>query len=109
VYGRYGLKTNFVGERGNPTTTNPEVVKAVVELLYESGASKVYVGDMSALIRGGTAQNMEQTGIAAAARSAGAQTVFFEDHGWVKNKCDVVGLGIIKSFGQWEPLAPLSP
>jgi uncharacterized protein (DUF362 family) len=82
------VKPNVVGERGNPTTTNPEVVKAVVELLYEAGASKVYVGDMSALIRGGTAKNMEQTGIAAAARRAGAQTVSFEDHGWVKVEVD---------------------
>jgi uncharacterized protein (DUF362 family) len=39
---------------------------------------------MSALIRGGTAKNMELTGIAEAARRAGAETVFFEDHGWVK-------------------------
>jgi uncharacterized protein (DUF362 family) len=82
------VKPNVVGGRSNPTTTNPEVVKAVVELLYEAGASKVYVGDMSALIRGGTAKNMEQTGIAAAARGAGAETVFFEDHGWVKVEVD---------------------
>jgi uncharacterized protein (DUF362 family) len=82
------VKPNVVAGRGNPTTTNPQVVQAVVELLYEAGAAKVYVGDMSALIRGGTADNMELTGIAAAARRAGAQTVFFEDHGWVKVAID---------------------
>ena len=82
------VKPNVVGERSNPTTTNPAVVQAVVELLYEAGAAKVYVGDMSALIRGGTAKNMEQTGIAAAARKAGAETVFFEDHGWVTVEVD---------------------
>lgn len=78
------VKPNVVGEKSHPTTTNPAMVQAVVELLFEAGASKVYVGDMSALIRGGTAKNMELTGIAEAARRAGAETVFFEDHGWVK-------------------------
>ena len=82
------VKPNVVGARGHPTTTNPLVVKAVVELLYEAGASRVYVGDMSALIRGGTSDNMEQTGIAAAARNAGAETVFFEDHDWVRVDVD---------------------
>lgn len=80
------VKPNIVGGRSNPTTTNPEVVRAVVELLFEHGAAKVYVGDMSALIRDETARNMELTGIAGAARQAGAQTVSFEDHGWVRVK-----------------------
>ena len=55
-------------------------------MLYEAGAKKVYVGDMSALIRGSTAKNMERTGILAAARAAGAEPLFFEDHAWVKVK-----------------------
>jgi uncharacterized protein (DUF362 family) len=80
------VKPNVVGERANPTTTSPEVVKATVELLYEAGAARVYVGDMSALTRGATPKNMERTGIDHAARSAGAETVYFEDHGWVKVK-----------------------
>ena len=80
------VKPNVVGGKSHPTTTNPELVKAVAELLYEEGASKVYVGDMSALIRGGTSGNMELIGIAKAARDAGAETVFFEDHGWVQVK-----------------------
>jgi uncharacterized protein (DUF362 family) len=82
------VKPNVVGGRSNPTTTNPHVVEAVVELLYEAGASKIYVGDMSALIRGGTGKNMKQTGIAAAALRAGAEPVFFEDHAWVKVEVD---------------------
>lgn len=80
------VKPNVVGSRGNPTTTNPAVVGAVVSLLYEEGASKVHVGDMSALIRGSTAGNMEKTGILKAARESGAETVYFEDHGWVRVK-----------------------
>lgn len=83
------VKPNVVGANRNPTTTNPSVVAAVVSALYEAGAGKVYVGDMSALIRGKTAENMERTGILAAARGAGAETLSFEDHKWVKVK--VVG------------------
>jgi uncharacterized protein (DUF362 family) len=78
------VKPNVVGGNGNPTTTNPAVVGATVKVLYGEGAKRVYVGDMSALIRGATAKNMERTGILAAARDAGAEPVFFEDHGWVK-------------------------
>jgi uncharacterized protein (DUF362 family) len=78
------VKPNVVGGNRNPTTTNPAVVAAVVNVLYEAGAAKVYVGDMSALIRGSTARNMERTGILAAARDAGAEPLFFEDHGWVR-------------------------
>ena len=80
------VKPNVVGGNGNPTTTNPAVVAAAVHVLYETGAKKVYVGDMSALIRGSTAKNMERTGILAAARNAGAEPLFFEDHDWVKVK-----------------------
>jgi uncharacterized protein (DUF362 family) len=82
------VKPNVVGDNGNPTTTNPAVVEAVARALYEAGAGKVYVGDMSALIRGSTARNMERTGILAAARAAGAEPLFFEDHKWVKVKVD---------------------
>jgi hypothetical protein len=78
------VKPNVVGDNVNPTTTNPAVVAAVVRALREAGAKEVFVGDMSALVRGSTSRNMERTGIAAAARDAGARTLFFEDHGWVK-------------------------
>jgi uncharacterized protein (DUF362 family) len=57
-----------------------------VRALYAEGAGKVFVGDMSALIRGSTAENMERTGIAKAARDAGADVVSFEDHPWVSVK-----------------------
>lgn len=78
------VKPNVVAGRENPTTTNPALVGAVAQLLYEEGASRVYVGDMSALIRGATYKNMERTGILKAATDAGAETVCFEDYGWVR-------------------------
>jgi hypothetical protein len=74
------VKPNVVGANRNPTTTNPAVVSAVVKALYEEGAGKVFVGDMSALVRGSTKRNMERTGMLAAARDAGAEPIFFEDH-----------------------------
>ncbi|HEY7529013.1 MAG TPA: DUF362 domain-containing protein [Candidatus Deferrimicrobiaceae bacterium] len=80
------VKPNVVGAQRNPTTTNPAVVSAAVRALLGAGAGKVYVGDMSALIRGATKENMEETGILAAARGAGAEPIFFEDHKWVKVK-----------------------
>ncbi|HZW36969.1 MAG: DUF362 domain-containing protein [Deltaproteobacteria bacterium] len=80
------VKPNVVGANRNPTTTNPELVGAVVRALFGAGAGKVYVGDMSALVRGSTKKNMERIGILAAAREAGAEPVFFEDHKWVKVK-----------------------
>jgi hypothetical protein len=76
------VKPNVVSSRKNPTTTNPEIVRAVVSLLYEEGASMVYVGDMSALSALPTSNNMKKTGIGKAASEAGARLLFFEDYGF---------------------------
>jgi hypothetical protein len=73
------VKPNVVAGRKNPTTTSPEVVGATVRVLYEEGASRVYVGDMSALMRLPTGKNMEKTGIGKAAGEAGAEVLSFED------------------------------
>lgn len=80
------VKPNVVSSRKNPTTTNPEIVRAVVGLLYEEGASAVFVGDMSALASLPTRKNMERTGIKKAAEEAGARVIFFEDHDWTAVK-----------------------
>lgn len=78
------VKPNCVSGEKNPATTNPEVVKAVVEILYEEGAKKVFVGDMSALRTISTLRNMAKNGIEKAAKDAGAEVVIFEDFGWVE-------------------------
>lgn len=80
------VKPNVVAGRRNPATTNPEVIRATVSLLYEAGASRVFVGDMSALFRLPTKKNMEKTGIMRAAIDAGAQVLYFEDHDWIRVK-----------------------
>jgi uncharacterized protein (DUF362 family) len=78
------VKPNVVSGEPNPATTNPEVVRSVVKLLYEEGASKVIVGDMSAMLTLSTRRNMEKTGIKRAAMDAGAEVVYFEDYDWVE-------------------------
>jgi uncharacterized protein (DUF362 family) len=78
------LKPNAVTGSPNPTTTNPEVVKSVSQLLYEAGAKKVIIGDMSALLTISTKWNMKSSGLKRAAEAGGADLVYFEDHDWVE-------------------------
>lgn len=78
------VKPNCVSGEKNPATTNPEVVKAAVEIFYEQGAKKVYVGDMSALATLSTVRNMKRNGIKKAAEDAGAEIIVFEDYDWVE-------------------------
>jgi len=78
------VKPNVVTGDPHPTTTNSEVLKAVVEILYKGGARRVIVGDMSALMTLSTARNMRRTGLTSAAKEAGAEVVYFEDHNWVE-------------------------
>jgi uncharacterized protein (DUF362 family) len=94
------VKPNVVDGKKNPTTTNPEVVRAVVELLFEAGAAVVWVGDMSALMKLSTKSNMEKTGIKLAAEKAGARAVYFEDHEWYE--VPLAGGKYIKSVGVSE-------
>src|SRR3972149_7430054 len=76
------VKPNVVSGEKNPATTNPEVVGAMVKILYEEGAKKVYVGDMSAMMILSTKRNMSANGIRRAAEASGAEVVGFEDHAW---------------------------
>jgi uncharacterized protein (DUF362 family) len=78
------VKPNVVYDKPFPATTNPELVGAVVRVLYEEGAKKVFVGDMSAAMYLNTLGNMEKNGIKKAAEDAGAEVIAFEDHGWVE-------------------------
>lgn len=78
------VKPNVVSGESPPATTNPEVVRAVVELLFHEGASRVIVGDMSALLTLSTKRNFKRTGIKEAAEAAKAKVVYFEDYDWVE-------------------------
>jgi uncharacterized protein (DUF362 family) len=90
-FGRMGIKgktvlvkPNVLSGRKSPTTTNPDLVRETVKLLYEHGSSRVFVGDMSALWKLPTRANMEKTGIMKAARDAGAEVLSLEDHDWIR-------------------------
>lgn len=78
------VKPNVVSGQPHPATTNPEVVGAAVKILYGEGASKVYVGDMSAFATLSTIRNMRSNGIKKAAEDNGAEVVIFEDYDWVE-------------------------
>lgn len=80
------VKPNVVSGTPAPTTTSPEVVRAVCAWLKQQGAATIWVGDMSAVMVLGTERNMRDCGIAAAAREAGATPVYFENHDWVNVK-----------------------
>ncbi len=77
------LKPNILDGAPPPTTTDAKVIGAVAKLLYESGARRVLVGDMSALIKLPTRKNMDITFIKLMAEEAEAELVPFEDGGWV--------------------------
>ncbi|MCG3115067.1 MAG: DUF362 domain-containing protein [Candidatus Manganitrophus sp. SA1] len=80
------VKPNVVSHNPPPATTSPDVVRSVVKLLYEGGAGKVIVGDMSGVIRLPTRKNLKETGIEAAAREAGAEVIDFDDAEWIEVK-----------------------
>jgi len=80
------VKPNVVSDQPPPATTNPKVVGGVVRLFKEAGAARVIVGDMSAIMMLPTAKNMERTGIAKAAKEAGAEVIDFDNADWIELK-----------------------
>ncbi len=77
------VKPNVVTGSPAPTTTNPDVVRAVCQWLKERGATTVWVGDMSWVMSLGTPHSMRASGIEQAARQGGAIPVYFEEHRWI--------------------------
>ncbi len=77
------LKPNILSGSPPPVTTDPKVIRAVAKMLYESGARRVLVGDMSALIKLPTTKNMDITFIKLMAEEVEAELVPFEERGWV--------------------------
>jgi len=77
------LKPNILSGSPPPATTNPKVIRAVAKMLFESGARRVLVGDMSALMKLPTRKNMDITFIKLMAEEVEAELVPFEERGWV--------------------------
>jgi len=75
-----------------PATTSPLAITAMVKLLKQRGAGKVFLGDMSGIghvkltpdgvSRGSSRKIMAACGISGPAQEAGASLHFFEEAGW---------------------------
>ena len=77
------LKPNYNSADNPPASSEPQFLRAVVELLFEHGAGKVIVGESSwqALK---TRKALEQTGMLAALEGTGAEIAFFDEGNFVK-------------------------
>lgn len=78
------IKPNIVNRYPSPANTNPLVIKYLIQLLRESGASQILIGDMSAIFALPTKKNAMKSGIFEVIQAEGASFVPFEDHGWVE-------------------------
>jgi len=77
------LKPNFNTGDAPPGSSDPDFVKAVIELLYEHGASKVVLGE-SSMFSLSTRKVLKDTGMLQEAEEAGAEVVPFDEGKWVK-------------------------
>lgn len=68
------LKPNFNTGDASPGSSDPDFVKAVIELLYEYGASKVILGE-SSVFSLCTRKVLEETGMLQKAEEASAEVV----------------------------------
>ena len=77
------LKPNFNTGDAPPGSSDPDFVKAVIELLYEHGAGKVILGE-SSMLRLSTRKVLRETGMIEKAEEAGAEVVCFDEGRWVE-------------------------
>ena len=77
------LKPNFNTGDVPPGSSDPDFVKAVIELLYEHGASKVILGE-SSMFSLSTRKVLEDTSMLSKAEEARAEVAPFEEGKWVK-------------------------
>lgn len=80
------IKPNVNSNGKYPATTNPLVVKTLIEMAFQAGAGKVIVADSSGVGWPNTLKNMARTGLKQAAEEAGAEVVDLEKKGWFKIK-----------------------
>jgi uncharacterized protein (DUF362 family) len=77
------VKPNFNTGDPPPASSDPAFMKAVIELLYEYGASKVVLGE-SSMFSLSTRNVLNVTGMLRKAEEAGAEVVPFDEGKWVK-------------------------
>ncbi|MBU0535375.1 MAG: DUF362 domain-containing protein [Nanoarchaeota archaeon] len=76
------VKPNFNTDDAYPGSSDPDFVKAVIELLYEAGAGKVILAEDS-YFRVSTRKNLENTGMLRKALEAGAEVIVLREGKWV--------------------------
>lgn len=74
------LKPNYNTADPYPGSSDPEFIKAVIDMLYESGAGKVILGERTAFLH--SRKVLEQAGIVKVAEEAGAEVRVFGKDGW---------------------------
>lgn len=74
------LKPNYNTAHPFPGSSDPEFIKAVIEMLYEAGAGKVILGERTAFLH--SRKVLEQAGIVEVAERAGAEVKVFGRDGW---------------------------
>jgi len=79
------VKPNFNTADPLPASSDPQFVKAVIELLWEHGAGRVVLGE-SSMFALSTREVMEQIGMLKVAEEAGAEVVIFNEGEWVEVK-----------------------
>lgn len=81
------LKPNYNSSDPPPASSDPQFVKALVELLSEHGAGKVILGESS--MQGFTTRKvMGKTGTLEKLRTTGTELVFFDEGKWVEVNID---------------------
>jgi uncharacterized protein (DUF362 family) len=77
------LKPNYNSADAPPASSDPEFLRALVELLFEHGAGKVIVGE-SSMQTTSTRKTMSKAGTLEKLKGTGAEIVFFDEGKWTK-------------------------
>jgi len=81
------LKPNYNSSDPPPASSDPQFVKAIVELLLEHGAGKVILGESS--MEGLTTRKvMTKTGTLEKLRTTDTELVFFDEGKWIEVRID---------------------
>lgn len=83
------VKPNFNSDDPFPASSDPEFVKAVVQLLYEAGASEVTIIESSGMPWLPTRKVMEKMGMLKAAEECNAEVRILDNREWVD--CNIHG------------------
>ncbi len=79
------VKPNLNSADPLPASSDPQFVKAVIELLWEHGAGRVILGE-SSMFALSTREVMETTGMLKVAEETEAEVVVFNEGEWVEQK-----------------------